>query len=105
MCELPDPMTLSGLQEYMSQVCTQRGWTKSDVLECFLLFMEEVGELASAIRSKEKILWEKGKTASTLGEELVDILSYLLELANTLEVDLEEEFRAKERKNRLRVWE
>lgn len=52
----------------------------------FLWLMEEVGELAEAVRRKER---EK------LAEELADVVAWTASLANLLGVDLDEAVRAK----------
>lgn len=58
----------------------------------FLLFMEEVGELATAIHNNRR-----GKTTpptaeqrDNLTEEFADVLAWLATLANILDVDLAE---------------
>jgi len=43
--------------------------------------------------------------ALSLEEEFADVLSYLLDLANCFQVDLEHAFRAKEQINQSRIWE
>lgn len=52
----------------------------------FLWLMEEVGELAEAVRRKER---------DGLEEELADVLAWLVSLANLLDVDLEKAALAK----------
>ncbi len=101
----PDP-TLRMLQEYVSEVYKERGWTKDTPAEKFLLFVEEVGELAKAMRAKAGLYQEHAKRrAFSLEEEFADVLSYVLDLANCFGVDLEAAFRAKERINETRTWE
>ncbi len=41
----------------------------------------------------------------SLEEEFADVLSYLLDLANTYHIDLEKAFREKEEINKSRKWE
>jgi NTP pyrophosphatase (non-canonical NTP hydrolase) len=41
----------------------------------------------------------------SLKEEFADVLSYLLDLANCFQIDLEHAFRAKEQLNQSRKWE
>jgi len=102
---LPNP-TLRNLQDYLVLVCKKRGWTKDSSSEKFVLFIEEVGELAKAIRKKAGLYEERAKQHSfALEEEFADVLMYLLDLANCYEVDLEEAFRAKEKINESRTWE
>ncbi len=106
MAELKEKPTLKELQQYMDQVCQERGWTKDRPPEKFVLFIEEVGELAKAMRNAAGLYKEPGKTRDiALEEEFADVLSYLLDLANVFQVDLEAAFRAKEAVNQSRKWE
>jgi NTP pyrophosphatase (non-canonical NTP hydrolase) len=52
----------------------------------FMWFMEEVGELAAALR---------GGTDQERAAEFADVLAWLVTLANTVGIDLEEAVRAK----------
>ncbi len=106
MQELKQKPTLSDLQKYVKELCAERGWDKNDSLEIFLLFSEEVGELAKAIRNKRELYHESGKIikADELEDEFADVLSYLLDLANQFDIDLETAFRNKEKKNAKRIW-
>ena len=102
---VPQQATLPALQKYVKEVCEHRGWDSATDLETFLLFTEEVGELAKAIRKERQLFAEKVRpNSSEVGEELADLLSYLLDLSNRLGVDLEQAFRAKEAVNAQRVW-
>lgn len=106
MAQLPEHPTLADLQRYVEQVCQERGWTKDNYSEKFLLFMEEIGELAKAIRKAAGLYDEKAKPkTANLEEEFADVLSYLLDLANYFHIDLEKAFRDKERINEMRRWE
>ena len=106
MANLPEHPTLQDLQKYMDEVCKERGWTKDTYAEKFLLFSEEVGELAKAMRKATGLYQEKAKQKQIeLTEEFADVLSYLLDLANYFSVDLEQAFREKEQINQNRVWE
>ena len=106
MAELKANPTLKELQSYLAQVCEERGWTKDSPSEKFLLFIEEVGELAKAMRKASGLYEEKARARDvSLEEEFADVLSYLLDLANCFQVDLERAFRAKEEVNQTRTWE
>lgn len=106
MAEFPDRPTLPDLQRYMDDVCRERGWTRDSDTEKFLLFTEEVGELAKAIRRTRGLSQEHARPhAPDLEEEFADVLSYLLDLANLFQVDLEQAFREKERINATRIWQ
>jgi NTP pyrophosphatase (non-canonical NTP hydrolase) len=106
MPELKDNPTLQDLQHYLADVCKERGWTKDSPSEKFVLFIEEVGELAKAMRNAAGLYEERAKRRDiSLEEEFADVLSYLLDLANCYQVDLEEAFRAKDKANQSRTWE
>ena len=106
MAHLPERPTLKDLQQYIDEVCKERGWTKDTYAEKFLLFAEEVGELAKAIRHEKGLYEEDAKPErKALEEEFADVLSYLLDLANHFQVDLEQAFREKEQVNQTRRWE
>ena len=102
---IPPSPTLAQLQQYQQEICAARGWDKSSVYELWLFFTEEIGELAKAIRNHEKLYQETGaKAQPQLEEEFADVLSYLLDLATRMGVDLETVYRAKEAKNAGRTW-
>jgi NTP pyrophosphatase (non-canonical NTP hydrolase) len=106
MAYLPEHPTLKDLQQYMDEVCKERGWVKDTYSEKFLLFIEEVGELAKAMRKTAGLYEEKAKQKDIeLEEEFSDVLSYLLDLANYFQIDLEKAFREKEQINEGRTWE
>lgn len=106
MAHLKANPTLKELQDYLAQVCEERGWTKDSPSEKFILFIEEVGELAKAMRKAAGLYAEQAKpNMLSLEEEFADVLSYLLDLANCYQIDLEQAFRAKEQINQSRTWE
>lgn len=106
MAQLPEKPTLADLQNYIEQTRIERSWSKSSPLELFLLFSEEVGELAKAIRRQQRLFIEPSKAhlQPNLEDEFADVLSYLLDLANCLGIDLEQAFRKKEEVNSKREW-
>ena len=106
MAEIPASPSLAQLQAYQAAICKERGWDSTSDLETFLLFTEEIGELAKAIRKRKKLFIEAGKSHKKDGMEgeMADVLSYLLELANRFEVDLEQAYRDKEAENAGREW-
>jgi len=106
MASLKDDPTLKELQRYVALVCQERGWTKDSPSEKFVLFIEEVGELAKAMRKAAGLYEERAKQRDvSLEEEFADVLSYLLDLANCFQIDLEQAFRLKEQVNQSRTWE
>ena len=106
MAHLKDDPTLKDLQTYVAAICEERGWTKDSPSEKFVLFIEEVGELAKAMRKSAGLYEERARQRTmSLEEEFADVLSYLLDLANVYQVDLEKAFREKEAINQSRTWE
>lgn len=105
MAHLPPNPTLRAFQDYLALVCQERHWTKDTPSEKFVLFVEEVGELAKAMRKKAGLYEEPAKRQNFfLEEEFADVFSYLLDLANCFQIDLEEAFRSKEKINESRTW-
>lgn len=105
MAHIPQHPTLAQLQQYQADVCAERGWGGNDDYQTWLLFTEEIGELAKAIRDQKKLVQEVEKVPTTeLQEEFADVLGYLMDLANRFGVDLAEAYRAKEAKNEQRNW-
>ena len=101
-----DPQ-LPSLQQYVAETCKARGWDTATNLETFLLFTEEVGELAKAIRKEHALFAKKGtesESKQALAEEFADVFSYLLDLASRYDIDLYKAFCAKEEVNAGREW-
>ncbi len=96
--------TLKELQEFYLEISKERGFDKESAQDTLLLMMEEVGELAKAIRKKSGIKTEESGAISPVEEEVADVFAYLLHISNILEVDLDEAFWKKEEKNKNRIW-
>ncbi len=102
---LPDTATLDHLQSFYSQVARLRGFHEETPVEILVLLMEEIGELAKAIRAMEDLTVSTSDPAPRdVGLELADCLNYLLHMANRVGVSLQSAFREKERINASRVW-
>lgn len=105
MAHLKQNPTLKDFQEYIEKIGRERGFDKETGEDKFILFVEEVGELARAIRKRKKLpMAFDTKEADELGEEIADLFIYILSLANKYNIDLEEAFLKKEEKNKKRVW-
>jgi NTP pyrophosphatase (non-canonical NTP hydrolase) len=106
MNSLHQNASLKELQSYMKERCAERGWDKADILEVFLLFSEEIGELAKALRNRRRLYVEEGKqiNENELPGEFADVFSYFLQLANQTGIDLSQAFLDKEEKNAKRKW-
>ena len=86
-------LTVRGFQRHISQryEATDRA---RGAARTFVWFVEEVGELATAINTTEKTPGDAAARAN-LAEEMADVVAWLCTLANILDVDLEEAIRAK----------
>ena len=100
MPQLPQQPTLPQLQQFIAELCRQKGWDKNNHLEIMLLLIEEVGELAKEIRKTTK-LWASNETPPANKTALENDL---LDLTNYFEIDLEKAFIAKNTENLNRTW-
>ena len=50
----PIKLDLNTYKRQTTDLCIRKGWDKSSIFLVWLLFMEEIGELASAIRHHTK---------------------------------------------------
>lgn len=100
--------TLKDLQEHIRMLKEMRGWNRNYLPEVFLLFIEEVGELANAIRNSVGLHPQKACSSDqcfkALEEEFADVLNFILDLANHCDVDLEKAYRDKALINEKRTW-
>ena len=96
--------TLRDLQQYVVELEAERGFSDQTVIDKCLLLGEEVGELFKAIRKTEGLLIDASSPVGEIGEELADILIYVLAIATRCGIDLEAAFRAKEKRNHERTW-
>jgi NTP pyrophosphatase (non-canonical NTP hydrolase) len=96
--------TLADVQRYVAEMNIARGHS-TELLYCMLLLCEEVGELAKAIRKQTGGRMDVASRDAHVDEEAADVLWLLLAVCNSLGVDLETAFRAKEEKNKSRVWQ
>ena len=108
MRDFPNNVSLPEAQKWVEEMCKERGFNKNSPLEIFLLFTEEVGELAKAIRKVSGMHVEGDHTKEAKEKELrgefADVALYLLDLANTFGVNLEDAIREKDEINKKRTW-
>lgn len=104
MPNLNSKPTLTDIQNYVSKLEKERGFTENTVLQNALMLGEEIGELFKSIRVAEKIEVDSNSVVSKIEEELADVLIYIYSIANRYEIDLERAFRDKEEINKGRTW-
>ena len=103
--QLPEEPSLTVLQDHIKAICAQHGWDKNSVPEVFLLFSEECGELAKAIRLHTGFKHESSSAShEELAAEFADVLSYLMDLANRFDVNLANAYQKKQARNTHRKW-
>lgn len=107
LVEVPDfsGYSLADLQAYAKKIEAERGFDSESLQDKCMLLTEEVGELMKAIRKHHTTI----KTATdakpqNVAEELSDVLSYVLHIANKTGTNLADAMAAKETKNLMRVW-
>jgi len=98
--------SLEQIQKYIQKVVIKRGFEKETTIDILLLMIEEFGELAKAIRKKVglKIDSNKKEKYSEIEQELADVFIYVLDLANSCNIDLFTAFNNKEKENARRFW-
>lgn len=89
------------------ELCKVKGWDKASVSTVWLLFTEEVGELASAIRQHQKNYKKSGLRKDRgidITMEMGDVFSYLFQLASMLNIDLDEMWHKHTEKVRTKMY-
>lgn len=110
--QLPDGAPMREYQRYVHALETMHGWLDVDLVHNCFLMGEEVGELFKAVRRVERLYEQSGAAAKVdearradVADELVDVLNYLLAIANRLDIDVEAAFRRKNAENQRRRWD
>jgi NTP pyrophosphatase (non-canonical NTP hydrolase) len=92
----PPPPAVETFQNYYKQAAVQRGYHRESAQNCLLLMVEEVGELARAIRKREKLARHSPGKIPNEALELADIFIYVVHMANVLQLDLSKVVQQKE---------
>ena len=105
--KLSDKSSINEIQSYIKKVMEVRGFNKEKFSDKILLLVEEVGELAKAIRKNEKKLGidkTKEYNYSSIESEIADVFIVLLSICDILNIDLLKVFLDKEEENIKRIW-
>ncbi len=105
--QLSKNMKLDKIQDYIRNVIDIRGFGKQSVEQEVLLLIEEVGELAKAIRKERTNMCidkNKIKNYDTVENEIADVFIVLNSICNTLNINLFDAFYEKEKINIGRTW-
>lgn len=90
--------SIRNLQDEYLVIAKNNGWNNESARDTMLLLIEEVGELARAIRKHEG-LKRTSRYNVEVEDELADVMIYLIHLSNILKVDLGESVTKKIVKN------
>lgn len=92
----PPPPGLKPFQNYYRRAAAQRGYERESTQNCLLLMVEEVGELARALRKKERLTRHGSAIQNAESLELADVFMYVIHMANILKIDLGQAVQQKE---------
>ena len=105
--KLTDKSSINEIQSYIKEVMQIRGFNKEKSSDKILLLVEEVGELAKAIRKNENNLGidkTKEYNYSSIESEIADVFIVLLSICDILNINLLKAFLNKEEENIKRIW-
>lgn len=93
---LPPPPAVKSFQQYYRRVALQRGYSRENAKDCLILMVEEIGELARALRKRSKLIRYGKEISNQEGLELADVFIYVVHMANILKIDLSKVVQEKE---------
>ena len=103
--KMNETTTLTVFEEYIKEMIEIRGFSNETPQDVMLLMVEEVGELAKAVRKTTHIKQDANKSNDyDITGEITDVFNYLLALCKTLDINLIEAFKEKEKRNCKRIW-
>lgn len=102
---LNENSSVAEIQQYIKDMKKDRKFDTVTIEREMMLFLEELGELAKAIRKNTNGHLDIAKKYDTnVEEELADCFIYLLSIANMNDIDIFKAFKDKERRNCDRIW-
>ncbi len=97
--------SLSGIQKYIQEMVEIRGFVDETPQDIMILLTEEIGELAKEVRKASHIKVDsKNERINNFKGELSDVLTYVICMANRMDIDLVDALKQKELKNCEREW-
>lgn len=105
--DLNENNTVQEVQNYIKEVIELRGFGNQEIEKTMLLLLEEVGELAKAIRKNAtNMSIDKDKIShyDTIESEVADVFIVLNSVCNKLDIDLYQALKEKEKENIKREW-
>jgi len=101
---IPEDISMKDLQNYVWRINQERGFNLTDPSKKLVMLMEEVGELAKAVRKESGMKFSRTTTRTNIEDELADVQIVLLGLAGICGVDMVAAVAKKEIENRRREW-
>jgi len=95
---------MNAYKEETHEMCASKGWNKAPIDKVWLLFTEEIGELASAIRQNQKLYRKNSRKSQDVMMELGDVFSYLFQIADMLDIDLDQMWKLHREKVKKRTY-
>lgn len=97
-------MTIGDIQRSAKELCERKGWKDRNPAQRFRYLISEMGELSTELIRLEWDTDDHAEVKRNIGHEIYDIVWNLADLANQLDIDLEEAFIEKEAFSQTRVW-
>ena len=96
---------LKDLQDFHRELDVEKHFDQ-DIFRNIAYLTGEIGELVSAIRKLRKVndILEEPAARNHVGDELADCLAYVVKLANYAEIDLQDAYINKMKRNLNREW-
>lgn len=94
------PRTFHAYQQFYRRVATARGYERESARDTLLLMVEEVGELARAVRKGLSLKRSGSPITNDIELEMADVVNYITHLSNICNVDLSFAVARKEAANR-----
>lgn len=105
--ELAKDFTFENFQEYIHNIMNIRGFNNQNPQDKLMLLIEEIGELAKAIRKTNRKLgidYERVNNYDTIESEVADTIIVLFSMCDLLNLNVKQCILNKERLNVKRTW-
>ncbi len=97
-------MRIRDLQKEVSEFSKLKGFESSSIENRVLYLITEIGEITKEVLKLEKPHYDHTKIKEEIGLEIYDAVWNLVDLANKLDIDLEDAFQKKMKINKSREW-
>src|SRR5205814_1782523 len=84
---VPPLPAIQAFQKYYARAAIRRGYEKETAENTLLMMVEEFGELARAVRKRQKLRRDSKGAVRSEEQELADIFIYVVHMANILGFD------------------